>query len=130
MSLLYYTSSPSIKKKGKDLTVITLGPTLYPVLDVAGELEATYGVNTEVIDLRAVNPLNYDTLVESVKKTGKALLCSDAVERGSVMQNVAANITQMAFDYLDSPPVVLGSRNWITPAAELEPLFFPQKAGF
>ena len=42
------------------------------------------------------------------------------------MQNVAANLTQLAFDYLDAPPVVVGSRNWITPAAELEAMFFPQ----
>ena len=48
-------------------------------------------------------------------------------ERGSVMQSVAANITQLAFDYLDAPPAVMGSRNWITPAAELETMFFPQK---
>ena len=43
------------------------------------------------------------------------------------MQTVAANLTQLAFDYLDAPPVVVGSRNWITPAAELETMFFPQK---
>jgi len=54
------------------------------------------------------------------------LLASDAVDRGSVMQTVAATLTELAFDDLDGPPVVLGSRNWITPAAELETLFFPQ----
>jgi 2-oxoisovalerate dehydrogenase E1 component len=54
------------------------------------------------------------------------LLVSDAVERGSVMQTVAANLTQLCFDDLDGPPVVIGSRNWITPAAELESMFFPQ----
>ena len=42
------------------------------------------------------------------------------------MQSVAANLTQLCFDDLDAPPVVVGSRNWITPAAELEALFFPQ----
>jgi 2-oxoisovalerate dehydrogenase E1 component len=50
------------------------------------------------------------------------------VERGSVMQTVASNLTQMCFDDLDGPPVVVGSRNWITPAAELETMFFPQPA--
>ena len=44
------------------------------------------------------------------------------------MQTVAASLTQLCFDDLDAPPVVLGSRNWITPAAELETLFFPQPA--
>ncbi len=56
------------------------------------------------------------------------LLVSDAVERGSVMHTVAANLTQLCFDDLDAPPVVVGSRNWITPAAELEAMFFPQVA--
>jgi 2-oxoisovalerate dehydrogenase E1 component len=44
------------------------------------------------------------------------------------MQTVAANLTQLCFDDLDAPPVVVASRNWITPAAELETLFFPQPA--
>jgi 2-oxoisovalerate dehydrogenase E1 component len=79
-----------------------------------------------LIDLRSANPLNYEPLVESVKKTGKVLLVSEAVERGCILQSVAANLTQMAFDALDAPPVVIGSRNWITPAAELESMFFPQ----
>jgi 2-oxoisovalerate dehydrogenase E1 component len=64
--------------------------------------------------------------VESVRKTGKVLLACDAVDRGSVMQTVAATLTQLCFDDLDGPPAVVGSRNWITPAAELESLFFPQ----
>jgi 2-oxoisovalerate dehydrogenase E1 component len=72
------------------------------------------------------NPLNYQPLAESIRKTGKVLLVSDAVERGSVMQTVAANLAQISFDDLDAPPVVLGSRNWITPAPELEAMFFPQ----
>ncbi|OGJ85760.1 MAG: dehydrogenase [Candidatus Raymondbacteria bacterium RifOxyA12_full_50_37] len=118
-------SQPSIKKKGNDLTIITSGPLLYKAVDAARELEK-YGVNAEIIDLRAISPLNYELLIESVKKTGKVLLGSESVERGSFLHNVAANITQLAFDYLDAPPVVIGSRNWITPAAELENMFFPQ----
>lgn len=117
---------PSLKRKGKDLTLITLGPMLYTAIAAADELQSRYGLSAEVIDLRAANPLNYDPVVESVRKTGKVLLASDAVERGSVMQTVAANLTQLCFDDLDGPPVVVGSRNWITPAAELEALFFPQ----
>jgi 2-oxoisovalerate dehydrogenase E1 component len=123
-------SEPSIKRTGKDITLITFGPTLYAAVGVAEVLEAKYGLSAELIDLRAANPLNYEPLVQSVKKTGKVLLACDAVERGCVMQNVAANLTQLAFDSLDAPPVVLGSRNWITPAAELETMFFPQPAWF
>ena len=116
---------PDVKKAGKDLTIITLGPILYKALDAAKEL-AKYGVDAEVIDLRSINPLNYDKLVESVKKTGKAILLNEAVERGNVMQNVAATLSQLAFDYLDAPIAVVGSRNWVSPAAELESKFFPQ----
>ena len=47
-------------------------------------------------------------------------------QRGSIINDFARNITELAFDYLDAPPVVVGSRNWITPAFELEKYFFPQ----
>lgn len=121
---------PSVKRPGKDLTIVTFGPTLYKAVEVADELQSRFGLAAELIDLRAANPINYDPLVESVRKTGKVLLACDAVERGCVMQTVAAELTQLCFDYLDAPPVVIGSRNWITPAAELESLFFPQTAWF
>ena len=117
---------PDVKKVGKDLTMITVGPMLYKALEAAKELQEKYGIDAEVIDLRSLNPLNYDKLVESIKKTGKGILMSEAVERGNVMQNVAANLSQLAFDYLDAPLAVLGSRNWVSPAAELESKFFPQ----
>ena len=53
------------------------------------------------------------------------MLASDACERGSALQSMAAKITQFAFDELDAPPVVVGARNWITPADEVEDAFFP-----
>ncbi|GAK51185.1 transketolase central region [Candidatus Moduliflexus flocculans] len=118
---------PAIRREGNDLTIMTIGPTLYPAIDAADILRDTYGISAEVIDLRFANPLNYDTLVASVKKTGKVLLATDACERNSFMHTVATNLTQLAFDYLDAPPVVVGSRNWITPAAEMETIFFPQQ---
>jgi 2-oxoisovalerate dehydrogenase E1 component len=117
---------PSVKRRGADMTLVTLGPALYTAMAAAEELAGRFGISAEVIDLRGANPLNYGPLVESVRKTGKVLLACDAVERGSVMQTVAATLTQLCFDDLDGPPVVVGSRNWITPAAELETLFFPQ----
>ncbi len=122
-------SQPSVKRTGRDITIITFGPTLYLAIETADLLASKYGIQAEVIDLRSANPIDYQPLVESVKKTGKVLLACDAVERGSVMQTVAATLTQLAFDYLDAPPVIAGSRNWITPAAELETMFFPQKEG-
>ena len=119
-------SEPSIKRTGKDLTIITLGPALYTAIHAADELLSRFRMSAEVIDLRSANPLNYEPLADSVRKTGKVLLACDAVERGSVMHTVAANLTQICFDDLDAPPVVIGARNWITPGAELEALFFPQ----
>src|SRR5665811_1183220 len=65
-------------------------------------------------------------VIESVKKTGRILISGDATARGSFLSELARNITELAFDYLDAPPVVVGSRNWITPAYELEDAFFPQ----
>lgn len=115
---------PALRRPGKDLTLISLGPALYRALEAAQRLQQ-YGLETEVMDLRFLNPLDYAPLVESVRKTGRAVLVSEACERGSFLHTVAANLSQLAFDYLDGPIVVLGARNWITPPAELEDLFFP-----
>ncbi|MBN2713699.1 MAG: dehydrogenase [Planctomycetes bacterium] len=117
---------PAIRKLGTDLTICTLGATLYRALDAAKILEEKYGISCEVIDLRSISPLNYDMLVESVKKTGYCLMSSDACERGSYLHNVASNLTTLAFDWLDAPVAVVGAKNWITPAAEQEDSFFPQ----
>lgn len=119
-------NEPDVKRAGRDLTVVTCGPSLYKGIKAAELLEQRYGVSAEVVDLRAITPLNYEPLVASVRKTGKVLLVSEAVERGNVMHTVAANLTQLCFDDLDAPPAVVGARNWITPAAELEAMFFPQ----
>ena len=61
-----------------------------------------------------------------MKKTGRLVIVTDACERGSFASEVARQVTEMAFDELDAPPVVVASRNWITPAHELEEAFFPQ----
>ncbi len=117
---------PAIRREGSDLTIATLGATLYRALEAADILQTQYGLSAEVIDLRFVAPLNYDTLLASVKKTGRLVLASDAVARGNFLQTVAADVQNLAFDALDAPVVVVGARNHITPAPELEDLFFPQ----
>ncbi|RPH68500.1 dehydrogenase, partial [bacterium] len=117
---------PDIKRAGKDITILTIGSTLYTALKAADVLSAKYGLLAEVIDARSLVPFNYDTVLESVKKTGRILLASDACSRGSYLRDLASNITELAFDDLDAPPVVVGSRNWITPAYEMEQFFFPQ----
>ena len=119
---------PIIRRTGSDLTLVTLGATLDRALEAAEWLATQHQLSVEVIDLRFINPLNPVTVIESVKKTGRALLVSDACERGSFLHTVASLLTQATFAYLDAPITVVGSRNWITPPAELEELFFPQVA--
>jgi len=117
---------PDIKKEGEDITILSIGATLYPVLKAAGILEKNYGLSAEVIDARTLVPFNYETVIESVRKTGRIVLASDASSRGSFLKELAQTITELAFDDLDAPPVVVGSRNWIIPAHEMENSFFPQ----
>lgn len=117
---------PDVKKAGNDVTILTIGATLYRALEAAKTLEEKYNISAEVIDARSLVPFNYDAVIESVKKTGRIVISGDASARGSFLRDLASNITELAFDYLDAPPVVVGSRNWITPAHELEDYFFPQ----
>ncbi|MCL6591278.1 MAG: dehydrogenase [Firmicutes bacterium] len=117
---------PEVKKTGRDITILTVGATLYRALDAAKILEEKYDLSAEIIDARSIVPFNYEKVLESVNKTGRILLCSDACERGSHLKDMAQTISELAFDDLDAPPVVVGSRNWITPAYELEQYFFPQ----
>ena len=117
---------PDIKRTGDDITILTIGATLYKAIEAADILKEKYGLSSEIIDARSLVPFNYQPVVESVKKTGRILLASDANARGSFLNDMAQNISELAFDYLDAPPVVVGSRNWIVPAHELENFYFPQ----
>ncbi len=118
---------PAIRREGKDITIVTIGATLYKALQAADVLSSKYGLTAEVIDARFINPLRYEKILASVRKTGRCVLASDACERGSFLHTMASNISQMAFDSLDAPVAVVGARNWITPCAEMEEAFFPQK---
>lgn len=117
---------PDIKRAGSDVTILTIGAVLYRAMDTAKELQEKYNISAEVIDARSLVPFNYEKVLESVKKTGKLVIVGDACERASIMKEMAANVTNMAFDYLDAPVVVVGAKNWITPAYELDNFFFPQ----
>jgi 2-oxoisovalerate dehydrogenase E1 component len=116
---------PEIKRAGKDLTILTVGATLYRALETADRLQADWGLSAEVIDARSLVPFDYSLVQESVAKTGRILLASDACERGSFLHTMASRIGQLCFDDLDAPPVVVGARNWITPPDEIEDAFFP-----
>jgi len=119
---------PDIKREGKDITILTIGATLYTAMKAADILKEKYGISAEIIDARSLVPFDYEPVLASLKKTGKIVLASDASSRGSFLKDMAQTITELAFDDLDAPPVVVGSRNWIIPAHEMEQYFFPQES--
>lgn len=119
---------PDIKRRGDDVTLLTIGPCLYPAIEAAAELESRYSLQAEVIDVRTLVPFNYDTVLESVKKTGHLVIISEACERGSFAGTLSSNITNFAFSDLKAAPCVLGAPNWIVPGAEMESSYFPQSA--
>jgi len=117
---------PDVKREGTDLTILSVGATLYRAMDAVKILDEQYQVSAEVIDARSLVPFHYEKVLESVKKTGRILITGDACERGSHLKEFAQTVSELAFDYLDAPPVVVGAKNWITPSHELEQYFFPQ----
>jgi 2-oxoisovalerate dehydrogenase E1 component len=108
------------------VTILSIGAVLYRVLEAADILKEKYDLSAEVIDARSIVPFDYAIVLQSIKKTGRIIITGDACERNSFMRHMASTITELAFDDLDAPPVVVGARNWITPAHEMEDAFFPQ----
>ena len=115
----------AVRCAGGDVTVLTIGPSLYPAMDAAAEL-AGHGIEVEIIDARTLVPFDYDTLLDSVRRTGRLVIVSEAVERGSFANTVAANVTRLAFGDLKDAPIVLGAPNWIAPGADMEDKYAPQ----
>lgn len=117
---------PAVRRSGDDVTILTIGPSLYPALAAADTLAKSHGVMAEVIDARSLVPFDYGPVLQSVGKTGRILLVSEASERGSFLTTLASNITRHAFADLKAPPRVLGAPNWIVPGSEMETTYFPQ----
>ena len=115
-------------RDGKDVTILTVGAALYRAVDAAKTLSEKYGMEADIINIHSLVPLKYEKIIESVKKTGRVVLVSDACARGSFLNDVAKNITEYCFDDLDAPPVVVGAKNWITPPFEFDEFFFPQSS--
>ncbi len=99
------------KKEGKELSILAIGTALYKAIEAADLLSEQYGMNAEVIDARSLVPFDYETLLRSVKKTGKLVIVGDSAERASLMRDIASNVSELAFDMMDAPPVVVGARN-------------------
>jgi 2-oxoisovalerate dehydrogenase E1 component beta subunit len=91
-----------VKRDGADVSLITYGLMVHHCMEAANEL-AGEGVDAEVVDLRTVRPLDKETMLESVKKTGKALIVHEDNKAGGIGAEVAAIISEEAFDHLDGP---------------------------
>lgn len=125
----YYTlplGTPDIKREGRDVTILTVGPSLYKATQAAESLAADHNISAEIIDARSLVPFDYAPVLASLSKTGRILLVSEACERGSFLMTLAANIQRLGFASLKAPVRVLGAPNWIVPGADLEASYFPQ----
>lgn len=91
-----------IKKEGKDVTLVSFGKIMKLALEAANEMEKQ-GISVEVIDLRTIRPLDYDTVINSVKKTNRLVILEEAWPFGSVSSEITYMVQQKAFDYLDAP---------------------------
>ncbi len=91
-----------VKRQGRDMTVVSYGLTLHYCLEAAEQIAAE-GVDVEVVDLRTLKPLDKDTVLESVRKTGKLLIVHEDNITGGVGAEVAAFVADQAFEHLDGP---------------------------
>jgi len=116
-----------VKRAGSDITLVAYGPAVPLALKAADRLQAESGVSAEVVDLRCLVPLDMETVLMSVQKTGRCVVLSQAVSIGSFTGEVASTIQHEAFDYLDAPVVRVGAKNGIAPQSHvLEAVFYPR----
>ncbi len=105
-----------IKREGTDVTLISFGKMMKVVLEAAAALDKE-GVSCEVIDLRSVRPIDYETLITSVKKTNRAVIVEEAWPLSSIATDLAFQIQKEAFDYLDAPVKRVNSKDVPLPYA-------------
>jgi len=91
-----------IKRAGTDVTIATFGKITKVVLKAAEEL-AKEGISAEVVDLRSVRPIDYNTIIESVKKTNRLVIVEEAWPLASISSEITYMVQKMAFDHLDAP---------------------------
>ena len=91
-----------IKRKGKDVTIVSFGKIMKTVFQAAEQLEKE-GISCEIIDLRSLRPIDFPCIVESVKKTNKLVIVEESWPLASISSEIAYHIQRYAFDYLDSP---------------------------
>jgi pyruvate/2-oxoglutarate/acetoin dehydrogenase E1 component len=114
-----------VKRAGKDVTLVTYSRMVRRALEAA-QILAEEGIDVEVIDLRTLKPLDIETVVTSIKKTGRLVGVTEAYENTSFINEVIAQVNELAFDWLDAPMVRVAAANVPVPRAEvLEDLAIP-----
>jgi 2-oxoisovalerate dehydrogenase E1 component len=115
-----------VAREGSDATIVAWGPAVLDALTAADTLTSERRLSVEVIDLRSLVPLDMETVLASVRKTGRCVVASQAVLIGSFVNEIVARIQAEAFDDLDGPIGRIGAANGISPQAEgLEKAFLP-----
>lgn len=109
-----------VKRKGTDVTIVSFGKIIKEAYKAADEL-AKEGVECEIIDLRTVRPLDYETVLESVKKTNRLIILEEAWPFANIATDIAFHVQSEAFDYLDAPIIKINTED--TPAPFSAPLF-------
>jgi 2-oxoisovalerate dehydrogenase E1 component len=116
----------NVMREGGDITFVAWGPVVHDCLEAADKLKTERGVSAEVIDLRSLVPLDMNTVLRSVQKTGHCVVASQAIHIGSYTGEIASTIQDEAFDYLDAPVKRVGAKNGIAPQSHiLETAFLP-----
>jgi 2-oxoisovalerate dehydrogenase E1 component len=116
----------NVLREGGDITLVAWGPAVHDCLKAADKLKADKGVHAEVIDLRCLVPLDLETVLRSVQKTGRCVVASHTIHIGSYTGEIASTIQDEAFDYLDAPVKRVGAKNGIAPQSHiLEAAFLP-----
>lgn len=93
----------AVRREGSDVTIIGILKMAHTAMKAADELADHHGIQAEVIDPRTLRPLDLDTILESVKKTNRAVILEEGWPHGGVGANLSTLITEQAFDYLDAP---------------------------
>ena len=124
----YYTvpiGKAAVRREGKDLTIVTIGKMLYVAYEVADRL-AKDNISVEVIDLRTVAPWDEETVLNSVKKTGRLIIVDEANPHNNTATDIASVVSDKAFDYLDGPVKCVCAPNTPVPfATNLEQAYIP-----
>jgi 2-oxoisovalerate dehydrogenase E1 component beta subunit len=116
----------AVRREGGDLGIVTYGAMVYTALDAA-EILAKEGVQTEVLDMRSLQPLDEDALLETAMKTNKVIVLHEACLTGGAGGELAARIAEKAFDFLDGPVIRVAAKDTPVPySPPLEQAFLPQ----